>query len=574
MARTALFSRLRSVVSRLAPAGPELGRSPAITRRHLLRAGAGLGVLACGPQSSPAPLTPRAPSQRVAVIGGGLAGLHCAYRLAQAGVDVTVYEANARIGGRTFSGRKLFRDPKLTCELGAELIDGDHLTMQALAQELNVSLDPRYGSAESALTDTYWLQGREVAEALIESQLGEVAPAILAALSRANGDASVFRDLDNSTVKSFLEQNVPVHKFPELSLLLETAFRSEFGLEPDQQSALILVHLMVASEGATVAPFDKQRTQFRARLGADSFATAFSSALRDRVKLGSKLASIRATSSSAGNAFSLAFETETASGFATEAEHVVFALPFSVLRELDLTSVSLSEPKRKLIRDLGYGSHGKLFGAFVKRIWRDLGKNGSVSSDLPFQQVWDASIGQGDVQGVGVLANLLGGDAGEDADLVGVQQSMAALLADLDGGRATDPAKGALPGVSGAFIAGSALRMHWPSAPLFRGSYACYLPGQWTLRGHEGRREGNLHFCGEHCSADFQGRMEGAAETGALVAARLLNDLHVAWPTALAAILAPKLVVEQPCYDGTVGAALGFLERRATLARQALPDGG
>jgi monoamine oxidase len=149
MARTALFSRLRSVVSRLAPAGPELGRSPAITRRHLLRAGAGLGVLACGPQSSPAPLTPRAPSQRVAVIGGGLAGLHCAYRLAQAGVDVTVYEANARIGGRTFSGRKLFRDPKLTSELGTELIDGDHLTMQALAQELNVSLDPRCGSAES-----------------------------------------------------------------------------------------------------------------------------------------------------------------------------------------------------------------------------------------------------------------------------------------------------------------------------------------------------------------------------------------------------------------------------------------
>jgi hypothetical protein len=48
----------------------------------------------------------------------------------------------------------------------------------------------------------------------------------------------------------------------------------------------------------------------------------------------------------------------------------------------------------------------------------------------------------------------------------------------------------------------------------------------------------------------------------------------VAWPTTLAAILAPKLVVPQPCYDGKVGADLGFLERRATLAREALPHAG
>src|SRR6476469_604319 len=37
---------------------------------------------------------------RVAIVGGGLAGLTCAYRLRQAGVFATVYEGNSRLGGR------------------------------------------------------------------------------------------------------------------------------------------------------------------------------------------------------------------------------------------------------------------------------------------------------------------------------------------------------------------------------------------------------------------------------------------------------------------------------------------
>src|SRR4051794_22881184 len=42
---------------------------------------------------------------RVIVIGGGLAGLSCAYELSLQGVHVTVLEARSRLGGRVVSMR-------------------------------------------------------------------------------------------------------------------------------------------------------------------------------------------------------------------------------------------------------------------------------------------------------------------------------------------------------------------------------------------------------------------------------------------------------------------------------------
>ena len=45
----------------------------------------------------------RAPSARVVVIGGGLAGITAAIALAESGADVTLLEARPRLGGATCS---------------------------------------------------------------------------------------------------------------------------------------------------------------------------------------------------------------------------------------------------------------------------------------------------------------------------------------------------------------------------------------------------------------------------------------------------------------------------------------
>src|SRR5690606_3177546 len=82
---------------------------PRFSRRRALGVGlTGLVPLGCAedprPTVGPAPPT----THRIVIVGAGLAGLHCAYRLRQAGVEVTVYEANHRIGGRILTARNLF----------------------------------------------------------------------------------------------------------------------------------------------------------------------------------------------------------------------------------------------------------------------------------------------------------------------------------------------------------------------------------------------------------------------------------------------------------------------------------
>src|SRR4029077_5903364 len=79
-------------------------------------------------------------SARVVVVGAGLAGLTCAYRLKASGIIATVYEANTRLGGRCWTRRGDFAQGQIV-ERGGELIDQGHTTTRHLAHELGLPLD-------------------------------------------------------------------------------------------------------------------------------------------------------------------------------------------------------------------------------------------------------------------------------------------------------------------------------------------------------------------------------------------------------------------------------------------------
>ncbi|MFS0701436.1 flavin monoamine oxidase family protein [Cellulomonas sp. 179-A 4D5 NHS] len=77
---------------------------------------------------------------RVAVVGGGFAGLMAAWYLDRCGVDVTVFEAASRIGGRVVTDRTFVRPHVI--EAGAELIGENHPLWMLLATRLGLTLDP------------------------------------------------------------------------------------------------------------------------------------------------------------------------------------------------------------------------------------------------------------------------------------------------------------------------------------------------------------------------------------------------------------------------------------------------
>lgn len=559
MARTRLFAQLRRIAARAlaaTSAEPALARSKATlwTRRQVTWSIAPLTLTAgllpgCAGDDDQQP--PGAP--RVAVVGAGLSGLHCAYRLQQSGVNVTVLEAATRVGGRTFTARDDAYDGQLF-ELGGELIDSNHQTMHALAKELDITLDDRF--EEGIQNDVWFVNGEEIAEATIVAQFTAVAPSLSDAMTQADDeeDDTVFKELDATPLADWLDQNVPSAQFAELHAILTVAYRGEFGLETEQQSALNLIYLIGSDEPEPFRIFGESDERYHALEGSDAFATRLSDRLADGVlSLGQKLTRLSGDDERG-------FTLEVAhgkSGSRSELhfEHVVLALPFSVLRNVRIEA-PLSELKRQIIDELGYGTNAKVMGQYDARVWREQHqKSGSVTCDLPLQQTWDSSLGQPGERGI--LTNFLGGQAGVDVGEGDAEHYYTGLLADLER---------IFPGVAAAYRSGSARRMHWPSYEFSQGSYTCYRPGQWQFWGHEGEREGNLHFCGEHTSVDFQGWMEGAAESGARAAAEVLADLGLAPSTELKGLLEGQRAARL----GLQRARLGVMRfRRRQLARLA-----
>ncbi|MCA9525799.1 MAG: FAD-dependent oxidoreductase, partial [Myxococcales bacterium] len=247
----------------------------------------------------------------------------------------------------------------------------------------------------------------------------------------------------------------------------------------------------------------------------------FTTALAEAIGAGSLTTDARLTRAAGAGPFTLTFGRADGTSFEVEAERVVFALPFSTLRGVDLADLALSDDKREVIGELGYGTNAKVMGHFTRRPWwEDHGETGLLTTDRGVQQGWDTTLGQ-DVAGTGgVWTHFSGGDAGLATGEGTPAEAFGRIIGDLEA---------IWPGSEAAW-SGAAERMHWPTFEWSKGSYTCYRPGQWRFWSTEGLPEGALHFCGEHCSFDFQGWMEGAAETGGLVAEEILTELGLGAP--------------------------------------------
>jgi monoamine oxidase len=501
-----------------------------LSRRQFLggtAAAAGLALAGCGRLQLPGSgekkqgAAARAAGKGdVLVFGAGIAGLHAAYRLHKAGVGVRVLEAQDRVGGRMYSLRNYFPDGHVV-ELGGELIDTGHTTMQALAKELGLQLDDYEKDDPAVARDVWFFDGRRRSDAEVVAAFKPIAAKIDEAWETIKGESVSYKEpnnaepLDRMSIAQWLDQAGAEGWFRKL---LDIAYTTEYGREIDEQSSLNFL-MLISSEPEPFKVFGDSDERFHVRGGNDQIPTGLAKALGDRVETGARLEAIsRAADGSLRCSVRRGQSSDT-----LVAEHVLIAMPFTVLRDVKL-DLELPPVKQRAIQELGYGTNAKLLVGFSDRVWRTAGgSNGSVMTDLPFQLTWEPTRmlpGKS-----GVLTDFTGGRHGIELAQGTPTQQADAFVRDLER---------VFPGVAERRIGET--RFHWPTFPWTKGSYACYLPGQWTaFSGAEGERVGNLHFAGEHCSADFQGYMEGGAETGARAADEILADLGLAQATEKAA---------------------------------------
>ncbi len=521
--RSPLFAALRRAM-RMATAANTSGAPPVedliglhearLTRRRFLQTSAVVATT-LGARTLIGPLGPAVwgaaarPGARVAIVGGGVAGLNAAYVLRKARIRATVYEGAQRTGGRMFS-RPGALAPGLVTEFGGEFINTDHTDVLALVKEFDLPLMDMEAPGEANLTNAYVFGGQHYTEAQIIEAFRPIARRVAADVDRLP-DPIDFQHpgaaaLDRTSLAEYLQR---VGATGWIGRLLDMAYVTEFGLDAGEQSALNFITLIGTDLSAGFKIVGESDERYKVRGGNQQIVDGLARRLDGQIRLGHRLTAIRGR----GPGFTLSFERRGAGAVDVAAAVVIIAIPFTILREVEI-SVPLPAYKRRAIRELGYGTNAKLMLGLLERPWRARGFSGAAYSDTGFQLCWDNSRGQpGPVGGITLFS---GGKPGLEVGRGTADEQAARLLPGVDG---------VFPGVVAA-RSGTAARWHWPTYPFTKASYACYKPGQWTsIRGAEGTGVGNLFFAGEHCSLDYQGFMNGGAETGRLAAAAVLRRL-------------------------------------------------
>ena len=402
----------------------------------------------------------------VAVVGAGLAGLHAAWRLHEAGIEVVVLEARDRVGGRTWSHTL---DDGTVVERGGEFIAPDDEVLRGLCGDLGLSLIPHGFSFDRRPTPEGPAPGTDEVAELLAAARARVAerdqdfPASEAIAPSTQAQASAARRIETSL-------SVP---------LSMASARRMFGDD---------------GEGHGYDP------AVRVGGGNQSVTQALARRLQDRVRLRTPVVAIDHDERGA--------TVRCAGAGSVSVAAVVVAVPLPLLGELELAP-SLPEPIAAAAARTAFGDAAKLHVPLAAAP-----RPGGVASPQTLWWCW-TSQAPGHTDAAPALSGFAGGT------------EAVRVVAAADGPDAW--ARMALqlrPDVVPAPDA-SPLVTHWGSESWTRGSYSAPAVGctvaddaAWATPW------GSIVLAGEHTAGDHCGTMNGAAASGARAANAVLGLLR------------------------------------------------
>jgi monoamine oxidase len=520
----------------LAEGADASGGGPGTVSRRAVLGGAGaaaLGAAVPGAWLSP----PRAAAdrdRRVVIIGSGIAGLGCAYRLwAGHGIRSEVYEYNAeRPGGRIYTLRNFYAAGQYA-EQHAEFISTEHTATRRLAAHLGLVLDNMldYPPHTHANDYRFRFNGRFWPQAALNRDWHEWGYRLFtdAAFTKApwptlyNKHTPWALRWDHMPAPEWIDAHIPGGMDSDFGRLCWSIMLDEYGGPIGKESALNLVYLLGMYDSAPSGHQPKSSPQlsgtdekWHIRGGNDQLI----SGLIDRlppgtVHLGERLTEVR---SRGHGRYTCTFSN----GLSTHqryADHVVLALPFTKLREVELPGIGLPARQLKAIREEPLGADAKIGLQFSRRVWNTDHWTGNMYTDAIVQGGWETTIDQPGTEGI--LIALPGGVTGAS---LGPRYGLTSYEGPAPERMARDFLdcfEQNFPGVRQAYN-GKAYYAWSAGDPHTGGAYSYLKTGQYTaFNGIQSRRHGNLHFAGEHTSVNFQGYVEGALRSGYRCAAEI-----------------------------------------------------
>jgi monoamine oxidase len=500
-----------------------VARRPFSRRRFLTGAAVAGAGLAFGPAATRALASVRqATSQhghRIAVVGAGLAGLRCSHLLwTRNGITSTLYEAHPeRIGGRCWSLRDYFSSGLIT-EHGGAFIDSNQYATLNLAAELGLELEDYNGGELPGLPEIYWFDGAYYTYAEASADWKAFAYKAFHDAVRESNTASGLARLDSLSAPEWLDQT-PIGSSSRFGKLMLANTVSENGGDPGEQSALDLIGLTGVNPRSSLDPLPGYDEKWHIVGGNDQLVHGMARQLPEgTVQPGHRLVAIRENSDGAQT---LTFDVEGRTRDVI-ADYVALALPFTLLRDVDLSRAGFSATKRRVIETFGMGSNAKIHIEVVEKTWARHGFNGVAYTDHDsFDVCWDDSVPLGPDAAPALLLAFPGANAGRNT-LTGDAHGPAPTV-DVDW--FLNRVDRIFPDTRAAFT-GAAYEDHWVRDPWVRGAYSFYKVGQYATFGPiAAAAQGRVHFAGEHTSINNQGFLDGAVETGARAAREIVAQL-------------------------------------------------
>jgi monoamine oxidase len=407
---------------------------------------------------------------RVGIIGAGLAGLTAATRLAEAGEQVTVFEARNRPGGRVWSEELDTPLGGYTIERGAEFVLDGYSSMRRLLASSGLGLvdtgmsyyvrDPF--DVPGITSDDIIRTGREAARLAEHSGAGKTAEDVLSGLSAD----------------------------PTLVDALRSRIEISTAVSASEVTAESLHH---------VASFEP-KPSWRVAGGNQGLANALAGALGPAIHYGETVTGVENIADGG------VIVTTQAGSAAFDA--VVVALPLALVRNPHDVVLPSTDARRTAFVQVLQGHAAKLHLPLEARP-----DTSAVMSVHGRYWTWTATDASGTT--APVLNAFMGSSAAiNHADLsrnpTDWLANARALRSDLS------IPKGAV-----------ALTTVWSDDPFAKGAYAAHAPGA-SVADSAALEEpvGDVYWAGEYCEPEFTGLMEGAIRSGERAADRIIQSLR------------------------------------------------